>query len=242
MNLSTKIILILSFASCVHFSLGQDCKAKVSIKTDIEDSKLIVDDVFVGQGNNFITELDSGKHIIHITENVWKWNSKSISDTINIYGFNYVNLSYSFNDEKLLDTDPQDVYVFKGDSLIGFTPLLLEQPHGEYTLEKLNYLQKNISIQEIASGKKPELQFIGQEKSISFYETTLFKVLVGTALALGATTAYYKLEADKKFDEYQITGNPELLDQTNRYDVISGVTFVAMQINFGLILYLFISD
>lgn len=242
MNLLTKIILILLIISCFHFSLGQDCRAKVSIKTNVEDSKLIVDNVFVGQGTNIITELDSGKHTIYITENFWKWNSKSVSDTINIFDCSEINLNYSLNDQKILDTDPQDVYVFKGDSLIGSTPLLLDRPHGEYTLEKPDYLKKNVSFQEIASGEKPELQFNGQEKGKSFYETTLFKVLVGTVLALGATTAYYKLKADKKFDEYQITGNPELLDQTDRYDVVSGVTFVAMQINFGLILYLFLSD
>jgi hypothetical protein len=242
MNLLTKVTLILSFAFCIHSSFGQDCKAKVSIKTDVKDTKLFVDDVYIGMGNNFITELDSGKHIIYITENFWNWNSKSIKDTLSIFNCSDINLNYSLNDQKILDTNPQDVNVFIGDSLIGFTPLLLDQQQDNYTLEKPNYLQKNVSFQDIASGKKPELQFIGQEKGKSFYETTLFKVLVGTAIALGATTAYYKLEADKKFDEYQITGDPELLDQTNQYDVISGVTFVVMQINFGLILYLFLSD
>ena len=242
MNLLTKIVLILSFTSYAHFVLAQNCKAKVSIKTSDQNTKLFLDDTYVGHGNNFITELDSGKHIIHITENLWKWNSKSVSDTINIFDCNDVNLNYSISDKKILDTDPQDVYVFKGDSLIGFTPLLLEQGQGEYLLEKPDYSDKTIYFEEISSFGKLKLQYIGMEKSESFYNTALFKVLVGTALALGATTAYYKLEADKKFDEYQITGNPDLLVQTDRYDVISGITFTALQINFGVILYLFLSD
>ena len=242
MNLLTKIILFLLFASCVHFSFGQVCKAKASIKTDIKDAKLFVDDVYLGRGNNFVTELDAGRHIIYITENFWKWNSKSLRDTINVFECKDISLNYSLDNQKILNTDPQDVYVFKGDSLIGFSPLILDHPLGNYTLEKPDYLTKTINIQEIASGEKPQLQFVGREKGESFYETTLFKVLVGTAIAFGASTAYYKLEADKKFDEYQITGNQDLLDQTDRYDVISGVTFVAMQINFGLILYLFLAD
>jgi len=242
MNLLTKIILILSITSSFYYLHGQDCKAKVSIQTDIDNAKLYIDDIFITDGNNFITELDSGIHTIHITDDIWKWNSKSIIDTLNIIDYRDLDLKYSFKDQILLDTDPQDVYVFKSDSLIGFTPLLLDQGRGEYILKKNDYLTKNISFQEISSGEKPELQFVGQEKSENFYNTTLFKVLVGTALTLGATTAYYKLEADKKFDEYQITGNPDLLEQTDRYDVISGATFVALQINFGLILYLFLSD
>ena len=79
-------------------------------------------------------------------------------------------------------------------------------------------------------------------KNGSFFEGTLFKILVGSAVLLGASTAYIKLEADKKFDEYLITGDQKLLDQTNRLDVISGITFVATQINFGFILYLFLTD
>ena len=46
----------------------------------------------------------------------------------------------------------------------------------------------------------------------------------------------------KKFDEYQIVGDPALLDQTDKYDLISGITFTALQINFGLIIYLFLTD
>ena len=242
MNLLTKIILIFLFASCVYFLYGQDCKAKVSIKTDIKDVNLFVDDIYIGQGNNFTTELNSGRHIIYITENFWKWNSKSLRDTINVIECKDIDLNYSLNNQQILNTDPQDVYVFKGDSLIGFSPLLLNKPSGEYTLEKPDYLTKTINYRDFVSGKKPKLEFVGQENSTRFYNTALFKVLVGTAIALGATTAYYKLEADKKFDEYQITGDQALLDQTDKYDVISGVTFVAMQINFGLILYLFLAD
>ena len=51
-----------------------------------------------------------------------------------------------------------------------------------------------------------------------------------------------KLEADKKFDDYLITGEQTLLDQTDRLDVISGISFVALQINFGLIVYFFLVD
>ena len=90
--------------------------------------------------------------------------------------------------------------------------------------------------------KKITLEYIGEEKGESFFEGTLFKVLVGSSVLLGASAAYFKLEADKKFDEYLITGDKKLLDQTNRFDVISGATFIAMQINFGFILYLFLTD
>ena len=61
-------------------------------------------------------------------------------------------------------------------------------------------------------------------------------------VALGATTAFFKLKADNRYDEYRQSGDPSLLDQTNRLDLVSGITFVALQINFGLIIYFFLVD
>jgi hypothetical protein len=151
-------------------------------------------------------------------------------------------LNYYFKDELLLDTDPQDVYVFSNDSLIGYTPLYLRRDFKSLLLEKPDYSSKKITIDDINISEKIKLDFIGDENDGSFYESTIFKVLVGTAMALGAATAYFKLEADNRFEEYKITGDPELLNQTDRLDVISGVSFVALQINFGLIIYLFLSD
>ena len=65
---------------------------------------------------------------------------------------------------------------------------------------------------------------------------------MGTMVALGVTTAYLKLKADDKFAEYKITGDPDLLEQTNKLDTLSAITFVALQINFGTIIYLFLVD
>jgi hypothetical protein len=126
--------------------------------------------------------------------------------------------------------------------LIGNTPVYLNQDLKSLVLEKSDYLSKEITIDEINSNEKIRLDFIGEENNGSFYESTIFKVLVGTAVALGAATAYFKLEADNRFEEYKITGDPELLNQTDRLDIISGVSFVVLQINFGLIIYLFLSE
>lgn len=241
MNLLIKILFILIITSSPYFTFGQDCRAKVYIQTDLEDAMLNINDDFIAQGDSFKVDLQAGEYSIYIAENLWSWNSRSVKDTISIIDCGDIQLSYFFK-TRLLDTQPQDAGIYSKDSLIGFTPLLLEQGRGEYLIRKNDYLDKTIDFQEISLGEKPQLQFIGQEKGESFYESTIFKVLVGTAVALGATTAYYKLEADKKFDEYQLTGDPDLLEQTDRYDIVSGVTFVALQINFGLILYLFLAD
>jgi len=242
MNLPIKIVITFLISSFCYLTFAQECKATLSIQSDKDSAKLFIDGIYFGQGNNFVSELDTGLHAIELQKDLWRWNSTTVRDTIKINECKKYFKKYSFENRILFDTDPQDVYVFENDSLIGFTPLLIKSIDKNLTLKKPDYTSLVTNYDEIALGGKPVLQFVGHKEKEDFYETTWFKVLVSTAVALGATTAYYKLEADKKFDEYQITGDPDFLDQTDKYDVISGVTFVAMQINFGLILYLFLAN
>ncbi len=240
MNLFIKLYAVL--LACSLSVSAQDCTADVFIKTDVEDANLFVNDKLEGQGKNFELKLEPGTYEIRILENYKKWNAFRIDDTLRINDCNSVSVTYTLQNKKLLDSNPQNVYVKESDSLIGFTPFLMENNYQTLLLQKPGYEDKIVSSQEISAGIKPELQFTGEIKGESFYQSTMFKVLIGTILTLGAATAYYKLEADIAFDQYQVTGDQALLDQTNKYDLISGVTFVAMQINFGLILYLFLTD
>lgn len=242
MNLYSKSILALILITFSKFATGQDCSAKVSIFTDVERAILLINDIYEGEGSKFELNLKPGLYRIQLSEDFRKWNAKSFNDTLVINDSSEVILEYRFADKILLDTEPQNVYVFDSDSLIGFTPLLIDEGINSLVIRKPGYSEKLVSGQEVKTGIKPEMQFTGQIKDESFYGSTLFKLLVGTALALGAATAYYKLEADKKFDEYQTTGNPEAMKQTDKYDLISGITFVAMQIDFGFILYQFLSE
>ena len=240
MNLFTKLFLIIILFSAA--ASGQDCKAKVTIRTDVENANLFVNDIYQSKGNEFKLELEPGYYKIRIVEDFKIWNANKLEDTLRIEDCGDLTFNYNLGNKILLDSNPQNVYVRESDSLIGFTPLHLDENFQTLLLQKPGYADEIISNQEVSAGVKPELEFIGQVKGESFYESTLFKVLIGTAIALGATTAYYKLEADKNFDEYQLTGDPAALEQTDKYDLISGITFVALQIDFGLILYLFLTD
>ncbi|MBK9099709.1 MAG: hypothetical protein IPM14_16695 [bacterium] len=221
---------------------AQDCKADAIISTNLENAELFLNDSLKQIGNDFHLELEPGSHIITLCSNCREWNSELIIDTLEITNCSSISFTYNFKSRVFVDSNPQNVYVIQSDSIIGFTPLWLDDNFQSLNLKKPDYSEVTLTHNELVSGIKPELQFIGENKSESFYESALFKILTGTLIALGATTAYYKLEADKTFDEYQITGDPALQEQTEKYDLISGVTFVALQINFGFILYFFLAD
>ena len=242
MNLLIKILLANLLVVFISQSYTQDCSAKLKIISDLDEVSIYINNKYAGSKADFEIDVKLGIYNVKVIENSNKWNAKSFSDTIEVTDCSEFILNYYFNDEILLDTDPQNVYVFSNDSLLGYTPLYINQNFNSLLLEKPDYLSKKITIDEINLNEKIKLDFNGEETDGSFYGTTVFKVLVGTAIALGAATAYFKLEADDRFEEYKITGDPELLNQTDRLDLISGISFVALQINFGLIIYLFLSD
>ncbi len=75
-----------------------------------------------------------------------------------------------------------------------------------------------------------------------FHESSLFKILTGCSIVLGSISAYYKINADKKYDEYILTKDHTLLIKVNKFDLISGISLGLLQINFGYLIYRFLTD
>lgn len=238
MNFNFKIFLIVVFITSKIFS--QDCKAPVIISTDDKNSNIYLNNKLFGNGKINI-ELERGKYFIEIKDSEKKWGSKKIKDTLFVNNCDSIKLSYSFN-SFYLETNPEDAYVFKNDSLIGYTPLFISKNYEDnILLSKPGYKSKTISLNDL-SDKIINLEFTGEDQGKRFYEKPIFKILVAGIVVLGGTTAYFKLKADDKFEKYQLNGDPHLLDQTKKYDLISGITMGALQINFGILIYYFLTD
>ena len=242
MNLFIKYIWYVIFASSFCVLYAQESSNNLTINTSSENAGLFIDTNFIGVGSEFQIELEPGIYSIKIVEDLKIWNAEIITDTIQVENSEELILKYTFKEQTLLNTNPQDVYVFERDSLVGFTPILLEAGFKELKLDKPDYKSIYVTPKEISNEKIPELLFTGQPPKQQFYGSTLFTILLGTAIALGATTAYYKLEADDKFEEYKITGNPELVDEIDNYDLISAATLIALEVNLGLIIYFFLAE
>ncbi len=242
MNLLSKILLTAVLLLSSGSLFAQDCKATLIVESNIANANVFVDDSLAGTGEYVETTLESGTHIIITVENSDRWDAQTYIDTINVTGCDTIKLNYNFTQKVLLNTEPQDAYVFVIDSLVGYTPLLLPVVYNNITLQKPGYLSLNLTGKDLLTEKPFKLKYIGEIDDGTFFDKTSFKILMGSMVVLGAVTAYYKLKADDKYDEYLQTGDSALLDQTNRFDLISGITFAALQINFGLIIYLFLVD
>jgi|SRR5690554_4433254 len=241
MNLQTKLLILFLLTGFIFSSLAQDCKGLLIINSDIDDSEIYINDKPAGKGNLKI-ELEPGVYNITVKEENKIWNGKSFSEKVIIEECNHQTLNFNFNDEIYLDTNPQDAAVFSNDSLIGYTPLYIAGSLNNLQLKKPGYASKSISLTNYNEDVPVSLDFTGTTKELSFYEKDLFKYLLAGIVVLGGTTAYFKLKADKKFEEYENTGDPALLKKTEEYDLISGITFTALQVNFGVLIYFFLNE
>ncbi len=100
----------------------------------------------------------------------------------------------------------------------------------------MNFNNQNRKISELNSSFNFKL-----EKE-SFVESDLFYIVVGSAVAFGTAAAYLKTESDKNYEKYKLTGNRNYLNKTNNLDVYSSVALGALQINFGYLIYRFLTD
>lgn len=81
-----------------------------------------------------------------------------------------------------------------------------------------------------------------KRNSENFIDSELFYVIIGSAVALGAAAAYFKLESDDYYQKYLITNDQSLKKKTDRYDLYSGIALGAMEINIGILIYKFLTD
>ena len=233
-------LFILSLFTVSVFA--QDCKSPVTITTNDSSSVIFIDKGFTGKGKVEIN-LAEGKHLVSVRKSVVKWNGFELSDTINIsncpqeYIFNY-----NIPQKIYINTKPQNAGVIVNDSLIGYTPLFVGSKGLNSIKFKKDGLFTNPDINLLRSGEVQTVNYKPVPHTESFTNSTLFKVMVGTVTVLGATAAYFKLKADNRYDDYLLTKDKSTLDEVDRLDVYSGVAFGLLQINFGYLVYRFITD
>lgn len=231
------LILLISFAL-----IAQDkCKAQVNISTNIDSAMIFINDKFMGKGNISLS-LEKNEYDILLMSSDRSWGSEVIKETVLISSCeNEVDLNYSFESSTIVNSYPSAAVV-ANDSTIGYTPLVLKKKYKNITLKKEGYELHEIQLNNMKVQPKANLNFTGMPEQEPFFESSLFKILIGSAVALGATAAYFKLKADDNFDKYLETRKSDYLDNTDRYDLYSGIAFGALQLNFGALLYYFLIE
>jgi hypothetical protein len=239
MHIKSSIKISLVIFSIARLNFGQNCKAQVEITTDTDSSIITIDSKRIAQGKAVI-ELTVGRHSVQINENSYLWDGKKINDFIILeecskkYSF-----KYSLPQKRFINTVPQDAAIFREEELIGYTPNYIDSDIHSVLLKRKDEIltvdMKNISLPIL-------LRESSHLKNGNFADSDLFKILIGSAAVLGSIAAYYKIQADQMYDDYKYNSSKTILDKVNRFDLYSGLALGILQINFGYLIYRFLSD
>lgn len=239
------------------YGVSSNTKTRITIQTDVDSALVIIDSVQVGLTPLTIDTLSQGIHSITLHHpDLENWLTGSISDSFVVSGEGKT-LLYKFTPRLLVTSKPFGADVFLRDSLIGTTPLILN--NGALITPSSLRLQKSgfePSVLEMSENKRcvltvnlKEIWQSGANEESIFREpytkgsSNLRMYLTGaTTILSGVAAAYFKVKADNRYSSYIQGRDPILLEETNRLDTAAAVALVATQVSFALFTYFILSD
>ncbi len=161
-------------------------------------------------------------------------------------------------DYNYINSSPQNSEVYLNGDYIGSTPLRFYNnvvdtvntnnvviKHKNYfdftfTFEKADIpLNKNISLVQV--NKSVIDNQIVQKNKLNLFNSPrqVLPVAVSGILTVGSAilSFYFKRQANDRYDEYLITGDPNTLNKTKKYDLYSGIGLGVFEVSFVSLLY-----
>lgn len=145
-----------------------------------------------------------------------------------------------------LRTLPHDARVFRGDSLLGTTPILVGRDAGPLRIEALGYAGTDwnpvhaerrdmlVVLDPLDMTMDSKVEFRGTGLRLPPVEVLL---PAGIGLAAGMAAVIFKQKADGLYDDYLGTGDDSLLSQTKKYDIYAGISLALLQMGLGYVIY-----
>ncbi len=239
---SSRILLILLLIFTASVTSGQKNKL-ITIKTNSAGAAIFVNSELKGVGSKVTFRTSSEHFNIRIFQNMYKWNSPYYLQNIKTANYkNEIVLNFYFKNY-VLNTIPQDAAVFKNDSLLGFTPLNFAALHSvKLKITKKGYKSRNIILNPGKPITSVKLERIGIEKKAPYFESSEFPYLIAAGIILSGVAAYFKISADRRYDEYLNNPTSRKLALVNRYDLISGISLGMFELDIGYLIYKILSE
>ncbi len=165
-----------------------------------------------------------------------------------------VRIDYNF-----IDSYPQNAVIQINDMFIGNTPLFFEwkdstfpktikiTKHGfsEQTeiINNIQLLNKKFNL--TSTGKHSIINTVVENKQTYFKEPRkVVPIVISSIITAGSGIAafYFKSLASDNRKYYEEFQDESFLDKKNKYDILGGVSLVALQLGFGALLYFLFID
>lgn len=226
----------------------------MKLQCEFPDLNVYIDNTFMGKTPLPEQPLLKGEHTIRVqSPEPLNWLSRDWTDTIRIHAGENLTIRVQFNHTCWIGSTPTGAQIYAGKRLIGKTPTAVTlsdttMPH--LTLEHPGYQSHTVdltvqgsSIVHVVLEKNSTCGSIKPNKNYSLDSKKYWMIGSGIfALASGIAGYHYKDRAEKAYQAYLKSGDPEQMehyfDDSKKYDIRSGILYGIGEIFLGITIYL----
>ncbi|HUL45170.1 MAG TPA: hypothetical protein VLY03_12530 [Bacteroidota bacterium] len=224
-------------------------KSILIVESTLPAIVVIIDSTEVGATPLKPIAVDPGNHILRfVSRDSTSWFHPATEESLVIAPHAYLHRTVRFHRVLHITTDPYGAAVQSHDSLLGTTPLYIEDDRIGPTVElsRDGFAPVTVPVPEDSREIHAVLSpLIPPAELHSLYLTedasgaSLPVLLTGGATVLtGAVAAYFKIKSDSYYSDYRLSGDQGTLQTVHRYDLISGISFAATQAGLMALTYL----
>lgn len=230
---------------------------RLTVISNPESAQVYIDTLFAGVTplENHIIKKGAYKLKIINPKSLQDWQNDNRSFNIFINGDTTLNIRFRYF--YFINSNPYSAKVFKGDSLLGETPLRFftdNELTGSLLVRKKNYKEYSFdlgtynfgtgaNINLIPKGLEADKDLIYKDRITQFNTKRSLIPILGTAAVSIASCVLafnYKNIANDEYDKYLLRGNSKYLEESQNNDTYFAVSLAVMQAAVaGLIYFLF---
>ncbi len=114
----------------------------------------------------------------------------------------------------------------------------IEVPAGSQVVHYCNFPSDSAANLRFRGSVQKDI--LVQPRKVEFHSLITIGGSVG--IVCGIATAYFKIKADARYNDYLLTGDRESLRETHRFDTMAGVTLALSQIGLAMVTYCLLSE
>jgi hypothetical protein len=225
------------------------------VTADIESAFVAINGRPAGHTPVVLDALPPGRCTVYVTSpSPESWYLTGIRDTVALVAGDTARVAAHLQNHVQLLTDPAGIPVYAGDSLAGFTPLLL--PGGEsLALQEMTLRPPGAPAVRLLPPRNAGVLHMSLPLSLPVEDARVMRIsdeergiplrLVvtgGTALLSGIAAAAWKVRADEVYAGYRLSRDPAARARTRRLDTSAAVALAAMQVSLGLFVCFLLSE
>lgn len=229
---------------------SQEKYGTLNINTEPSNAFAYIDSEFIGRTPITNLKVKPGTYTLKLKNpEIADWLEMDIVQKIEVKENDTLNLHITFEKFIKINSTPFSANILLGDSVIGTTPAIFKLK--DLLGKNLKLMKKGYNDAEIfidGKNNKIEVNLIPRNATDTELRTepkdklNIVLPIAGISLASGITSIYFKAKADKLYDEYSKTLDPEKLNTVRTYDKIAGIALIIFEATTIFAIYLLMKN